>query len=65
MFWLLFLILNLNAKASQLPVASAADSRMLHVTECENHLSSLQQETENDKPQPKCSKREKPSFALC
>ena len=37
---------------------------MLLVTECESHLSSLRQETEKDTPQPKRSRREKPSSAL-
>ena len=37
---------------------------MLLVTECESHISSLQQETENDKPQPKHDRKEKTSCAL-
>ena len=37
---------------------------MLLVTECESYISSLQQETENDKPQPKCRRKEKASSAL-
>ena len=37
---------------------------MLLVTECENHINSLQQETESDKPQPKHRRKEKTSCAL-
>ena len=37
---------------------------MLLVTECENHINSLQQETESDKPQPKHRRKEKTSSAL-
>ena len=37
---------------------------MLFVTECESHINSLQQETENDKPQPKRRRKEKTSSAL-
>ena len=43
---------------------SAAHARMLLVTECEGHISSLQQETENDKPHPKRRRKEKTSSAL-
>ena len=44
--------------------SSAAHARMLLVTECESHISSLQQETENDKPHPKRRRKEKTSSAL-
>ena len=37
---------------------------MLLVTECKNHINSLQQETESDKPQPKHYRKEKTSSAL-
>ena len=44
--------------------SSAAYARMVLVTECESHISSLQQETENDKPHPKHHRKEKTSSAL-
>ena len=37
---------------------------MVLVTEYESHISSLQQETENDKPQPKHCRKKKASSAL-
>ena len=37
---------------------------MLLVTKCESNISSLQQETENDKPQPKRCRKKKASSAL-
>ena len=44
--------------------SSAVHARMLLVTECESHINSLQQETENDKPHPKRCRKEKTSSAL-
>ena len=44
--------------------SSVAHARILLITECESHISSLQQNTENDKPQPKHHSKEKTGYAL-
>ena len=44
--------------------SSAAHARMVLLTECESHISSLQQEKENKKSQPKRRRKEKTSSPL-
>ena len=58
-------ILDLRFKLKGFSTASsAAHARMLLVTECASHINTLQQETENDKPQPNRRRKEKTSSEL-
>ena len=54
--------LDLNSRASQLLAVQLMQE--CYLLQCESHISSLQQETENDKPQPKHCRKEKTSSAL-
>ena len=54
--------LDLNSRASQLLAVQLMQE--CYLLQCESHISSLQQETENDKPQPKRHRKEKTSSAL-